>query len=330
MKYSVIIPVFNRPDEVEELLNTLVQQTFKDFELIIVEDGSSLPCDEVIAPYQSKMDIKYFFKENSGPGDSRNYGMAKALGEYLIFFDSDCLIPPHYFMTIEAFLNETPLDVYGGKDAAHESFSDIQKAIDYAMTSRITTGGIRGNKKTMDTYQPRSFNMGVKRSVYQQVGGYGNIHPGEDPDWSLRIMKAGYSSGFIPNAYVYHKRRIDWKKFAKQVYKFGMVRNIIGKWHPGTTKAIYFIPTLFFFFCIASLMAAIFVNGLFLLPIVIFSLVLFIDAILKTKSIKIAFLAVFATYVQFFGYGYGFLKSFINISLLKKEERKTFPELFFS
>lgn len=329
MKYSIIIPVYNRPQEVKELLETLAVQEFKDFELVMVEDGSVEKSDHIVEQYQDQINIRYFFKPNSGPGDSRNYGMAKAEGDYLVFFDSDCLIPPDYFTKVNAFLAETPLDTYGGPDAAHESFSDMQKAIDYCMTSTITTGGIRGKKKHLDNYQPRSFNMGVKKEVYERVGGYGNIHPGEDPDWSFRIMEAGFKVGLIPDAHVYHKRRIDLKKFSKQVYKFGLVRNILGKWHKGTTKAVYFLPTMFLFFCLFSLLGAILVSPLVLLPLGFFVVVLWLDALRSTKSLKIASLAVIATFVQFFSYGYGFLKSFVAITLLGKEEKETFKNVFF-
>lgn len=329
MKYSIIIPVYNRPQEVKELLETLAIQEFKDFELIIVEDGSSEKSDHIIKEYEAQMNIRYFFKPNSGPGDSRNFGMNKAEGDYLVFFDSDCLIPADYFTKVNAFLEHSPLDAYGGPDAAHESFSDIQKAIDYSMTSIITTGGIRGKKKHLDNYQPRSFNMGVKKEVYEKVGGFGKIHPGEDPDWSFRIMNAGYKVGLIPDAHVYHKRRIDLKKFSKQVYKFGLVRNILGKWHKGTTKLVYFFPTLFLFFCLLSLLAAIFVSPIVLFPLLAFVVILFLDALRSTKNLKIAFLAVITTFVQFFAYGYGFLKSFIAITLLGKEEKETFKNVFF-
>lgn len=329
MKYSVIIPVYNRPDEVDELLESLTKQTYKNFDTLIIEDGSTLPCKNIVEKYQSELDIKYYYKENTGPGESRNFGMKKATGNYFIIFDSDCVIPPQYFQAVEDGLKTHQFDTFGGPDAAHSSFTDIQKAINYAMTSFITTGGIRGKKRSLDTYQPRSFNMGIKSEVFQKVGGFSDIHPGEDPDLSYRIMKEGYKVGLIEDAFVFHKRRIDFQKFRKQVYKFGIVRPILIKWYPDKFKITYLLPSLFLigsiFLC---LFAAIFHLN-FLLPLLAIAGVLFVDALLQTKHLKIAILSVYTSFTQLYSYGFGFLKSAISILIFKKNERAHFPTFFF-
>ncbi len=238
LSFSFIIPVYNRPEEIKELLDSLSKQTYaKRFEVVIVEDGSTISSDSIISEYTDILDISYYEKPNSGPGDSRNYGMRLAKGNYFIVLDSDCILPPEYLVQAEKSLENDFVHCYGGPDAAHNSFSDIQKAINYAMTSFWTTGGIRGGKKSVDRFQPRSFNMGISKEAFETVGGYGNIHPGEDPDLTIRIWNKGYTTKLIPEAYVYHKRRIDWHKFYVQVNKFGMVRPILNKWHPETVKA---------------------------------------------------------------------------------------------
>lgn len=224
MRYSVIIPVYNRPDEVDELLQSLTTQHFKDFEVIVVEDGSSVPCEAIVNKYQGKLDIHYYAKPNSGPGQTRNYGAERSGGDYLIILDSDCILPEGYFDAVEQELSATPADAFGGPDRAHSSFTDIQKAINYSMTSFFTTGGIRGGKKKMDKFYPRSFNMGVRREVYQALGGFSNMRFGEDIDFSIRIFKGGYRCRLFPGAWVYHKRRTDFKKFFKQVHNSGIAR----------------------------------------------------------------------------------------------------------
>lgn len=330
LSFSFIIPVYNRPEEINELLESLSKQTYtKGFEVVIVEDGSTIPSDAIISRYTDSLDISYYAKPNSGPGDSRNYGMRLAKGTYFIVLDSDCILPPEYLVQAEKSLEKDFVHCYGGPDAAHDSFSDIQKAINYAMTSFFTTGGIRGGKKSVNKFQPRSFNMGISKEVFEAVGGYGNIHPGEDPDLTIRIWNKGYTTKLIPEAYVYHKRRIDWHKFYVQVHKFGMVRPILNSWHPETKKFTYWFPSLF---CIGILIAIVFLLVGIVWPIFIvglYILLLFIDALVKTKSVSISFLALFATGVQFLGYGYGFLKSTMFIAFNKKEPQEIFPNLFF-
>ena len=329
VKYSIIIPVFDRPNEVEELLESLVNQTFKNFDIVLVEDGSNVRCDNIVEMYKARLNIQYFYKENTGPGDSRNFGMSKATGDYMIFFDSDCIIPKKYFENLENALNKNDLDCFGGPDDASKDFSDIQKAINYAMTSAITTGGIRGKQQQVDNYQPRSFNMGFKKEVYHKVGGYSDVHPGEDPDLSYRIINAGFKVGLVEEAFVYHKRRIDFKKFSRQVYKFGLVRTILFKWYPDKKSIIYSFPSLFVLGTILLIFAS-FLKPTLSLFLVGFVLLIFLDALRVTKKIKVSLLAVGATFIQLFSYGYGFLKGYINLHLLKREERKAFPDFFFN
>lgn len=325
-KYSVIIPVFNRPDEMKEMLDSLQSQTIKPFELVLVEDGSDQKSDDLIPEYD--LPINYFFKPNSGPGDSRNFGMQRAKGNYFLFFDSDCVLPENYFEKLDLAIEQMKPDAFGGPDAAHPSFTNVQKAINYAMTSFFTTGGIRGGKKQLDRYQPRSFNMGLKREVFEKVGGFSDIHPGEDPDLSFRIMNAGYKVSLIQEAVVFHKRRIDFGKFVKQVYKFGVVRVILNGWYPGTGKVVYFLPSVFFCGVVSLLILIPFTSGLSLLPLAAYALLIVVDA-LKSNSLLVGLLAVPASFIQLLGYGFGFLKSQFKLNLLGQKERKAFPSFFF-
>ena len=244
-KVSVIIPVYNRPDEVDELLQSLTRQSFKDFEVIVVEDGSSIPCKPVTEKYQELLDVHYYDKPNSGPGQTRNYGAERSKGEYLIILDSDCILPEGYFLAVEEELQHEAADAFGGPDRAHESFTDIQKAINYSMTSFFTTGGIRGGKKKMDKFYPRSFNMGVRREVYQALGGFSRMRFGEDIDFSIRIFKGGYTCRLFPGAWVYHKRRTDFRKFFKQVHNSGIARINLYKKYPESLKLVHLLPAAF-------------------------------------------------------------------------------------
>lgn len=327
--FSIIIPLYNRPDEIQELLETLITQTNKNFEVVIVEDGSTIKSDKIVEEYTDRLDIQYFFKPNTGPGMSRNFGFEKAKNDYFIILDSDVILPEDYIQNIDESLQKNPLDAFGGPDAAHESFSDIQKAINYAMTSFITTGGIRGKKTQLDKFQPRSFNMGMRKSVFEDVGGFSKLHPGEDPDLSYRIMEKGYKTGLIPDAVVFHKRRIDFSKFTKQVYKFGVVRNILSKWHEGTSKLVYFLPTLFLLGSLFLVLISVVFNPLFLTPLAGLLAILLLDSLRVTKSIKIAAFSVLASFIQLYSYGLGFLHSFIMIRMIGKDERKYFTNFFF-
>ncbi len=330
LSFSFIIPVYNRPDEIRELLESFVKQTYSaPYEIVIVEDGSTIDSKKEVAQFQEQLPISYFEKPNSGPGDSRNYGMRHAKGNYFIVLDSDCILPPQYLTAAAKALEEDFVHCYGGPDAAHTSFSLVQKAINYAMTAVLTTGGIRGNKTAIGKFQPRSFNMGISKEAFEKVGGYGKIHPGEDPDLTIRIWNAGYMTKLIPQAFVYHKRRIDWNKFYIQVNKFGMVRPILNKWHPGTAKITYWFPTIFCVGFFASLVLS--VLGI-VLPLWLYAsyfVLLFIDSLLKNRSLAIALLSLFAVSIQFVGYGYGFLKSTILINFSKKAPQEVFPKLFF-
>ncbi|PIB39035.1 glycosyltransferase [Maribacter sp. 4G9] len=330
VSFSFIIPVFNRPNEIEELLESLLLQTYsKDFEVVIVEDGSTIPAKEVVDLYRNRLHISYYQKPNSGPGDSRNFGMKKAQGNYFIVLDSDCILPSQYLDEVEKSLTKEFVHCFGGPDAAHPSFSDVQKAINYAMTSFLTTGGIRGRKDAINKFQPRSFNMGISKEAFEKTGGYGNIHPGEDPDLTFRIWEKGYETKLIPEAFVYHKRRIDWNKFYVQVKKFGMVRPILNRWHPSTAKFTYWFPALFILSLLISIGFIFFgIKAPFICFVLYFSALL-LDAVIKTKSIKISTMALFATLVQFLGYGFGFLKSTIYTTFSKRTPEALFPKLFF-
>ena len=331
LSISFIIPVYNRPDEIEELLQSLQKQTTnRPFEIVIVEDGSTLKADAVVNNYNATLDISYYFKPNSGPGDSRNFGMKKAKGNYFIILDSDCIIPPQYLEVVFETLEKDYVDCFGGPDAAHQSFSALQKAINYAMTSFLTTGGIRGHKMAVNKFQPRSFNMGISKEAFQKTGGFGNIHPGEDPDLTIRIWNHGFSTRLIDEAYVYHKRRISWKKFYQQVHKFGLTRPILNKWHPQTQKLTYWFPTFFLVAGIASLVLTAFGILLPILLLVFYFFINFISSLVKNKSLYVALLSIPAICIQFVGYGYGFLKSTWRVSVLKIKPEEAFPKLFFT
>lgn len=330
MYFSIIIPVYNRPDEINELLESLVNSDYdKEYEIVIVEDGSSITCQQEVEKFKTELNISYYFKENSGPGDSRNFGMKVAKGDYYIIFDSDCIIPKHYLSEVEKELTTTYVDCFGGSDAALDSFSDIQKAINFAMTSFLTTGGIRGGSEKLNKFQPRSFNMGISKKAFEESKGFGNIHPGEDPDLSIRLWKMGYETRLFPKAFVYHKRRIDWDKFSVQVNKFGKARPILDSWYPEYSKLTFFFPTIFIigiYFAIAC-----FAFG-FTFPILcylFYFILILITATLKNNSIKIGLLSVIAVFKQFIGYGTGFLNSYIKVKLLKQKPEVAFPELFF-
>lgn len=330
IQYSFIVPVFNRPDEIDELLSSLLTQDFtKTYEVVIVEDGSTQSSEHIIEKYKDRLQISYYFKQNSGPGDSRNFGMRKAKGNFFLILDSDCVLPKKYLSEVDKALTRNYVDCFGGPDAAHESFSDLQKAINYVMTSFLTTGGIRGSEKSIDKFQPRSFNMGLSRKAFEATNGFGKIHPGEDPDLTIRLWKAGFETSFISKAYVFHKRRISWKKFYQQVQKFGKCRPILNHWHPETKKITYWFPTVFVFSVLVSVLASTMGIHVFSYLLAFYLVVIFIDASLKNRSFLIGFQAVIALFIQFFGYGLGFLLATIKIALLKKKPQEAFPYLFF-
>lgn len=330
MNFSFVIPVYNRPDEIEELLESLTKQTYsKAFEIIIVEDGSSIPCEHIVEKYRSKLSITYYLKYNSGPGDSRNFGMQYAKGDYFIILDSDCILPPQYLMEVEQSLLERYVDCFGGPDNMLPSFTAIQKAINFTMTSVLTTGGVRGASEKLERFQPRSFNMGISRKAFQASKGFCNIHPGEDPDLSIRLWKLGMETKLIPSAFVYHKRRIDWEKFYIQVNKFGKVRPILNLWYPEYAKPTFFLPALFVIGFFAGLLELIFASDWILKLYFLYTAIIFLTSSFQNKNIKVGFYSIIALWRQFFGYGLGFIESFFKIFILKKKPETAFPELFF-
>jgi len=330
LNYSFIIPVYNRPQEIKELLESFILlQYHDDFEIVIIEDGSTETSESICKSFSSQLEISYYKKENSGPGSSRNYGMKRAKGNYFIILDSDCILPPHYLNTIEAYLTTDFVHCFGGADTDHQDFSHLQKAINYTMTSFFTTGGIRGSEKSISRFEPRSFNMGLSKEAFKRTGGFAKIHPGEDPDLSHRIVNAGFNTAFIPNAYVYHKRRISWKKFYTQVKKFGLVRPILNSWYPQSSKFVFWLPTAFVFFVMTLLLISILINKAFILPLLLYMMLIGIDSAIKNKSVSIGVLSVIAMFIQFFGYGISFFKSNFYINILKRDPEKQFPNLFF-
>lgn len=330
LSYSFIIPVYNRPDEIAELLASFsALQTSLAYEIVIIEDGSTISCKTEIEKHPH-LNITYLSKPNSGPGSSRNYGMERAKGNYFIILDSDCILPPEYVEMMHKKLQENYVDCFGGPDAAHPDFSNLQKAISYSMTSFLTTGGIRGGGEDTGKFQPRSFNMGLSRKAFEASGGFSDIHPGEDPDLVLRLWSMGFKTALISEAYVYHKRRISWKKFYTQVHKFGLVRPILNTWHPASAKITYWFPTLFVLGFLFSLILAVFGGPLFLFLVETYLVVIAVHSTIKNQSLIIGFMSVIATLVQFYGYGTGFLSATISVKWLGQLPRKRYPHLFFS
>ena len=344
MKYSIIVPVFNRPDEVDELLESLSNQTLKDFEVIIVEDGSVKTCKDVCDKYADILVLHYYAKENSGPGQSRNYGAERAGGDYLLILDSDVVLPENYLQAVEDTLREAATEAFGGPDAAHPSFTPVQKAISYSMTSFFTTGGIRGGKAKLDKFYPRSFNMGIRRDVYLQLGGFSKMRFGEDIDFSYRIVEAGYQPRLFPKAWVWHKRRTDFRKFFRQVYNSGIARINLEKRHPGTMKLVHLLPTVFTVGVIGLILISAIGRALMhyvdrdqfywmcfapWIPIILYSLLICADSTIKNKSLKVGLLSVPAAFVQLMGYGLGFIESWWKRCILRQDEFTAFERTFY-
>ena len=361
MKYSLIVPVFNRPDEVDELLESLKRQTYRNFEVIIVEDGSQVRCEEVVQKYAGLLDVRYFEKPNSGPGQSRNYGANRSRGEYLIVLDSDVVLPEGYLQAVEEELAANPCEAFGGPDRAHESFTSVQKAINYSMTSFFTTGGIRGGKKKLDKFYPRSFNMGIKKSLYEQLGGFSDMRFGEDIDFSIRIFKSGARCRLFPEAWVWHKRRTDFRKFFRQVHNSGIARINLYKRYPESLKLVHLLPAVFTIG--VAVLTAIFLTGLLFAvlglwgafygskgcnmgmvvvffgaalmalasaPILLYKLVIFIDSSLKNHSLWVGILSIPASFIQLLGYGTGFLRAWwLRCILGRNEELQAFKKTFY-
>ncbi|MEJ7691821.1 glycosyltransferase [Daejeonella sp.] len=321
MFFSIIIPLYNRPQEIDELLQTLTRQTYLQFEVLVLEDGSVNGAKDIVSSYSEKLDISYYFKENEGQGFTRNYGFARAKGDYFVVFDSDCLIPEDYLETVKEYLLEHQLDAYGGPDGAHSSFTPIQKAISYAMTSPFTTGGIRGNKKHIGKFHPRSFNMGISREVWEKTGGFILTRLGEDIEFSIRIHSLGFKIGLIPGAVVYHKRRTSFTQFYKQLHFFGRARINIYKHFPSELKLVHFFPASFTIFIFLSVILnllkhplAAFCNTM----LALYVLLIFFHSLATNRSVKVAFLSVLASFVQLTAYGLGFIQDFWKRIILRK------------
>lgn len=316
-QFSLIVPVYNRINEVADLMESLAAQTFRDFEIIIVEDGSTEPCKDIVESYNDTLQVKYFHKSNEGRSIARNYGIEHSSGDWLVFVDSDCVLPPDYFRKLHDELHSSNLDCFGGPDAAHTSFTPVQKAISFAMTSFLTTGGIRGGKMQMEKFVPRSFNMGYTRDVYNNVGGFREMFS-EDIDMSTRIRNAGYNIGLLRNCHVFHKRRVDFRKFWRQVHVFGMSRITLKLLYPGSLKLVHTLPALAVIFGVILLLLGIFLSPWVLLPLAVYAMAIFITAIINTKSLKIALLAVPASAIQIIGYGTGFIKAYFTKIILRR------------
>lgn len=325
---SLIIPVYNRPNEVEELLDSLTRQNETNFEVVIVEDGSKETCLHVAEAFKDKLDVSYFYIPNGGPGNARNYGAKQSKGDYLIVLDSDCILPPGYIQSVNKELEETGADAFGGPDKASDSFTDVQKAINYSMTSFFTTGGIRGGKKKMDKFYPRSFNMGIRRSTYEALNGFSAMRFGEDIDFSIRLFKNGYKVCLFPSAWVYHKRRTDWRKFFRQVYNSGIARINLYKKYPDSLKLVHLLPAAFTVGVLFLLLGSLFCTWS-LLPLGLFCLLIFTDSSIQNKSIKIGLLSIIASFIQLFSYGCGFLDAAWNRLVRRKEEFSAFQKTFY-
>lgn len=320
--FSLIIPLYNRPQEIDELLDSLTRQTYQPFEVLVIEDGSVHDAQEIVENYRDRLDVHYYAKPNEGQGFTRNFGFERAKGDYFVIFDSDCLIPSDYLTIVAAYLKKTPLDAYGGPDAAHETFTPVQQAISYSMTSPFTTGGIRGNKKHIGTFHPRSFNMGVSRKVWEQIGGFRLTRLGEDIEYSIRIQTSGFRIGLIPNAVVFHKRRTDFRQFYKQLHFFGRARINIYKHFPAELKLVHFFPAAFVcFLCISLLLNSCWalevsasvdyvpdLAKLCNLLLVVYTLLIFFHSWIKNRRLQVALLSVVAAYVQLIAYGFGFIQ----------------------
>ena len=336
MKYSIIVPVYNRPDEVDELLDSLTRQVCNDFEVIIVEDGSANPCKQVCDKYADRLAIKYFMKPNSGPGQSRNYGVERASGDYVLILDSDVVVPEGYLQAVDDELRREPCQAFGGPDRAADSFTPTQKAISYSMTSFFTTGGIRGGKKKLDKFYPRSFNMGVRRDVYNELGGFSKMRFGEDIDFSIRIFKAGLRCRLFPEAWVWHKRRTDLRKFFRQVYNSGIARINLYKKYPESLKLVHMLPMVFtvgvlamLALCLVLLVLCPTLAWLPLVPLALYSLLICIDSARLNRSLKIGVQSIAAAYVQLMGYGFGFIESWWKRCVRGKSEFAAFEKTFY-
>lgn len=328
-KFSIIVPVYNRPHEVKELLQSMVEQTDRDFEVVIVEDGSNVMCDSVCENYKDRLDLYYYYRENAGPGQSRNFGCKQAKGNYYIFLDSDCMLPPDYVEIVRKALKNNPADAFGGPDKAHPDFTLLQKAINYSMTSLFTTGGIRGKSEKLDKFYPRSFNMGYSDTVFQTAKGFSKMRFGEDIDMSIRIIKSGFQTKLLKDAFVYHKRRSTLKQFFKQVFNSGIARINLYKKHPDSLKFVHWLPAFFLSGTMALIVLSIVMSPYFLLFIVLYGLLVWVDSTWRNKDGMVGSLSVVTSCIQLFGYGTGFIIAFWNLIILQKEEFSAFEHTFY-
>lgn len=326
---SIIIAVYNRKEELRELLISLVFQRDKDFEVLVIDDGSKEFLAPIVADFADKLKIRFFRKENSGAARTRNFGAQYAQHEWLVFLDSDVLVEKNYIENVKKNIKNKDCQAFGGADQSHRDFNIYQKAISYSMTSFLTTGGVRGKKQGVAKFQPRSFNMGIKKTAFDKVGGFSNLRVGEDPDLSMKLWENGFHTEFFSDIAVYHKRRINLKKFASQVYSFGIARPILNKRHPQFAKKIFWFPTFFLLGFLLMLSLSLFSNYILLSGYLFYTLLVFIDSFFKLKSLKGGFLSIISTYVQMFSYGFGFLISWIKIFLFRKSPEQSFPHYFY-
>lgn len=318
MFFSVIIPVFNRPEEAKDLLESLTHQSEKDFEVVLIEDGSEVTCDKVVEEFKVKFHIQYLYQENQGQGFARNNGMKIAKGDFFVILDSDVILPENYLLRLKNAISSRNLDAFGGPDAADENFTSLQKAMDFAMTSYLTTGGIRGKLKDPAKFQARGFNMGVTREVFEQTGGFLDPNRAEDIEWSMRIKKAGFRLELVQEAFVYHKRKNTLNSFAKQAFSFGRNRVNVSRFHPEAIQIVHLMPVFFLLFCVSMLFTQAVAKSIFgmqLLIIGIWSILILVSASQKSKSLKSGILSLITSFVQLLSYGMGLIwELFIKLS----------------
>lgn len=330
MFFSVIIPVYNRPEEVEELLDSLTLQSERDsMEVIVVEDGSAVTCKKVVEKFSNQLNITYLYQENKGPGKARNYGASIAKGKYLLFFDSDCVLPSDFMHQTKLHLEKEPLECFGGPDKAHKFFTRVQQAISYSMTSFLTTGGIRGGKKKMDKFYPRSFNMGVQRSVFEEIGGFGSMRYGEDIDFSMNVVEYGYKVGLISETFVYHKRRNTFKSFYKQVFCSGTARVTLALRHSGALKLVHLLPSAFVVAIPTTIVLGVVYNPLFFFVVPFWLFMLIADGMVKTESFRTGLLCAVAGFIQIGGYGLGFITALTRRLFGKEKGHVYFKTTFY-
>jgi len=339
-KYSIIIPCFNRADEVAELLESISQLKFDpaQFEIIISDDGSTDNTKKLVEQNKSKLqcDLIYLTQNNSGPGAARNHAMENANGDFFIFIDSDVTLSADWLFHIDLTLVEKKADAFGGPDSYREDFSPFLKAVNYSMTSFITTGGLRGKKgKKLARFYPRSFNMGLSRELWKKIGGFGSLRHGQDIEFSHRIIESGAQVIFIDQAVVYHKRRTNLRRFYKQVFNWGVARINLYKINKKMLEPLHSIPAVLTFVAVTLLVLSLifdliktivlwgFSAGILIL---IYSM---IDSIRIYKSIKPALWLPLVMPAQVLGYGFGFIYNAVRRIVLDKDEKVGFKKSYY-